>query len=370
MDVTNWGNYVPQSKVPLPHESSFPLKTFDTHRFFAAWADERDAVPTWDPDSIPLDAQFVHRGFDQVVTAKVDEDGRLYLDDWDVHEGEMARVASLIGNCTSPDEDVYAACVLAQAGAVVARLERERDGIQAHVETMRRRLAESFCTGTGRFQSPALRSFEWQGHAVDMLADTANLTVFHLPGFLDAAAADTLVVSAPANGTRHVDLRLSPKLAFDAPLLAREAWAKGFVAAQLGVEEDKEEDKEMLRVFRYNKKEFHAPPCDGYCALLPLPASAYAATLLLYPQAKPQQKTKDRVAWYFTTEEEGGKLGFTSRGDDAVLFLYKTPGVGYAPALLPQLVPCPGTAPEMFVASRWIRRPTGQAGASLVSDEL
>jgi hypothetical protein len=36
-----------------------------------AWADEADEVMQWDPDLIPQNLQFVHRGFDQVVIAKV-----------------------------------------------------------------------------------------------------------------------------------------------------------------------------------------------------------------------------------------------------------------------------------------------------------
>lgn len=60
-----------QTKQPLPAESSAPIKTFEGHRFFAAFAKDAHAVPSWDPNGIPENAQFVHRGFDQVVTAKV-----------------------------------------------------------------------------------------------------------------------------------------------------------------------------------------------------------------------------------------------------------------------------------------------------------
>lgn len=65
------GNYIQQTKQPLPHESSAPIKTFEGHRFFVAFAKDANDVPSWDPDAIPEHAQFVHRGFDQVVTAKV-----------------------------------------------------------------------------------------------------------------------------------------------------------------------------------------------------------------------------------------------------------------------------------------------------------
>ncbi len=65
------GNYIQQTKHPLLPESSAPIKTFEGHRFFAAFARQADQVLKWDPDTIPLHAQFVHRGFDQVVTAKV-----------------------------------------------------------------------------------------------------------------------------------------------------------------------------------------------------------------------------------------------------------------------------------------------------------
>lgn len=65
------GNYIKQTKSSLQQASSAPLKTYEGHRFFAAWADEADQVMTWDPDTIPATLQFVHRGFDQVVTAKV-----------------------------------------------------------------------------------------------------------------------------------------------------------------------------------------------------------------------------------------------------------------------------------------------------------
>lgn len=68
---TPQGNYIQQTKQPLPHESSAPIKTFEGHRFFVAFAKEAHKVPSWDPDAIPEYAQFVHRGFDQVVTAKV-----------------------------------------------------------------------------------------------------------------------------------------------------------------------------------------------------------------------------------------------------------------------------------------------------------
>jgi hypothetical protein len=373
MDVTNWGNYISQTKVPLPHATSAPLKTYETHRFFAAFEDEANEVPSWDPDSIPLNAQFVHRGFDQVVTALLNEEGQLYLDDWDIHEGEMARLAQAISICNETSisavgEDAHAACVLAQAGVLVQSLERERDNIEGLVARMETRLAGAFCTGTGRFQTPAKRTFEWEGHQVDVLADTANLTVFHFPAFLDASATETLLLSAPANGTRHVDIRPNPSLSFDASLAARQDWVQGFVNAQLGGgggREGGKEEEEALHIFRYNQKEFHSPPCDGLCQGLPLHPSEYAATLLLYPQ-HPNQKTKDMTAWSFTTEE-GTQIGFTSQGNDAVLFLYKNQEVGYVPALLPQLIPCPGTAEEMFVASQWIRR-VGEEGRE--GDEL
>lgn len=65
------GNYIQQTKQPLKHESSAPIKTFEGHRFFVAFAKDATDVPSWDPDAIPENAQFVHRGFDQVVTAKV-----------------------------------------------------------------------------------------------------------------------------------------------------------------------------------------------------------------------------------------------------------------------------------------------------------
>lgn len=237
MDVTNWGNYISQTKVPLPHATSSPLKTYETHRFFAAFADEAAEVPSWDPDSIPLNAQFVHRGFDQVVTALLNEEGQLYLDDWDIHEGEMTRLAQAISTCnqtTSTSEDEHAACVLAQAGVLVQSLERERDDIEALVSRMETRLDGAFCTGTGRFQTSAKRTFEWEGHQVDVLAETDNLVVFHFPAFLDASATETLLLSAPGNGTRHVDTKPNPKLSFDASLAVRQDWAQGFVNAQLG----------------------------------------------------------------------------------------------------------------------------------------
>ena len=376
MDVTNWGNYISQTKVPLPHATSSPLKTYETHRFFAAFADEAAEVPSWDPDSIPFNAQFVHRGFDQVVTALLNEEGQLYLDDWDIHEGEMTRLAQAISTCnetTSISEDEHAACVLAQAGVLVQSLERERDDIEALVSRMETRLDGAFCTGTGRFQTSAVRTFEWEGRQVDVLAETDNLTVFHFPAFLDASATETLLLSAPANGTRHVDIQPNPKLSFDASLAARQDWAQGFVNAQLGEEGGvaggKEGGEEALHIFRYNKKEFHSPPCDGLCQSLPLHPSEYAATLLLYPQ-RPNQKAKDMAAWLFTTEEEGTHVGFTSQGDDAILFLYKKQEVGYVPALLPQLIPCPGTAEEMFVASRWIRRAGEDGEEGGFGDEL
>lgn len=334
-------------------------------------------MPSWDPDSIPLSAQFVHRGFDQVVTALMNEDGQLYLDDWDIHEGEMARLARAVSKCnetaTTANEDARVACVLAEADVLVQSLERERDNIEALVSRMETRLAGAFCTGTGRFQTPSTHSFEWQGRQVDVLAETNNLSVFHFPAFLDASATETLLLSAPANGTRHVDIHPNPKLSFDVSLASLQEWAQGFVIAQLdrkrGMEEG-EEEKEALHIFRYNQKELHAPPCDGLCQSLPLHPSQYAATLLLYPQ-HPNQKTTEMAAWLFTTEEEGTQVGFTSHGNDGVLFLYKNPEVGYVPALLPQLTPCPGTPNEMFVASQWIRWEgrEGDEGGS-VGDEL
>jgi len=377
MDVVNWGNYISQTKVPLPHATSTPLKTYETHRFFAAFADEASEIPSWDPDSIPLNAQFVHRGFDQVVTALVNEDGQLYLDDWDIHEGEMARLARAVSKCnetaTADYDDSHAACVLAEAGVLLQSLERERDNIEALVTRMETRLAGAFCTGTGRFQTPSKHSFLWQGRKVDVLAETNNLTVFHLPAFLDASATETLLLSAPANGTRHVDIHPNPKLSFDVSLAARQEWAQGFVSAQLGGKggmEDGNKEEEALHIFRYNQKQVHAPPCDGICQSLSLHPSQYAATLLLYPQHS-DQETKEMAAWLFTTEEEGTQIGFTSQGNDAVIFLYKNPEVGYMPALLPQLIPCPGMPKEMFVASQWIRRVGGQGGErGSVGDEL
>lgn len=47
--------------------------------------------------------------------------GELYLDDWDIHEGEMAKLARLIANCSSDDEEAYAQCVLEKGGAAVQR---------------------------------------------------------------------------------------------------------------------------------------------------------------------------------------------------------------------------------------------------------
>jgi hypothetical protein len=65
------GTYIKQNTRPLMNASSMPLKTYETHRFFAAWADESPEVMSWDPDQIPSSLQFTHRGFDQVITAKV-----------------------------------------------------------------------------------------------------------------------------------------------------------------------------------------------------------------------------------------------------------------------------------------------------------
>lgn len=47
--------------------------------------------------------------------------GALYLDDWDIHEGEMAKLARIVGNCSSADRDAYARCILDEAGAAVQR---------------------------------------------------------------------------------------------------------------------------------------------------------------------------------------------------------------------------------------------------------
>lgn len=150
-----------QTKQPLPNESSAPIKTYEGHRFFVAFARDAPQVPSWDPDGISVGAQFVHRGFDQVVTAKVRPldkrsvfasfycggrttgtsflpayhhmslapqlsqinatTGELYLDDWDIHEGEMAKLARLIANCSSEDDEAYAQCVLEKGDAAVQR---------------------------------------------------------------------------------------------------------------------------------------------------------------------------------------------------------------------------------------------------------
>ena len=67
------GNYIKQTKKSLVNAASAPLKTYETHRFFVAWADEAEEVPSWDPDLIPQHLQFVHRGYDQVITARVGE---------------------------------------------------------------------------------------------------------------------------------------------------------------------------------------------------------------------------------------------------------------------------------------------------------
>lgn len=50
--------------------------------------------------------------------------GELFLDDWDVHEGEMARLAAIVANCSSDDAGAHAQCVHDQAGAAVARCVR------------------------------------------------------------------------------------------------------------------------------------------------------------------------------------------------------------------------------------------------------
>jgi hypothetical protein len=96
----------------------------------------------------------------------------------------------------------------------------------------------------------------------------------------------------------------------------------------------------------------------------------------MYPQHS-KQADRDRTAWYFTTEDANTDIGFTSQGNDAVLFLYKNQTVGYAPALLPQLIPCISMSEEMFVASTWIRRPVDEKekraegnSNSRVEDEL
>lgn len=47
--------------------------------------------------------------------------GELFLDDWDIHEGEMARLAAIVANCSSDDTEAYAQCVHDKAGAAVAR---------------------------------------------------------------------------------------------------------------------------------------------------------------------------------------------------------------------------------------------------------
>lgn len=383
MDVVNWGTYITQTPVPMPNETSFALKTYESHRFFVAWGDEAGEVQSWDPNSIPLNAQFVHRGYDQVVTALVDKNGQLYLQDWDVHEWGMDRLVQAIEQCnltTSGNvekEDAQARCVMKQANTIISRFKRERDSIKAQVDKMQTRMAGSFCTGTGRFQTPARRTFEWEGRQVNVLADTGNVSVFHLPAFLDVSGTTNLITGAPPNGTRYLEVFPNPKMKFDASLVEAQAWGRAFVQSQLGGSmQDKTSDKEPLRIFRYDKKEFHAPPCDGICQKLLLPSAEYAATLIMYPQHS-KQADRDRTAWYFTTEDANTDIGFTSQGNDAVLFLYKNPTVGYAPALLPQLIPCISMSKEMFVSSTWIRRPVDEkekraegSSNSRVEDEL
>lgn len=115
----------------------------------------------------------------------------------------------------------------------------------------------------------------------------------------------------------------------------------------------------------------NSPPCDGHCPLLARPLSEYAATLIMYPKtpaaatkqppAAPaggedkdaRPPAKGPTAWQFTLPG-GEAAGFVSGGNDAVLFLYKAPG-GYAPELLPRLVPCPMVAATLTV-TRWIPR--------------
>ena len=141
------------------------------------------------------------------------------------------------------------------------RLEGEHQWMTEQTQRMQSRLAESFCGKKPKQTSPALQSFTWGRTKihVDLLLDNADLAIYHLKGFLDAATVEALNTSGPAGEARQKDIFPVSTFLWDAPLYnigkRAEAFAEEYLRAQ--VLSATSHPREPLRIFSYLGKDIH-----------------------------------------------------------------------------------------------------------------
>ena len=93
---------------------------------------------------------------------------------------------------------------------------------------------------------------------VDVLADTPDVSIYHLKGFLEPYA-EAVLANQNDKEQRLKELWPQDSVAFDAPLIQITKLAEEFVQEQLlEVELNQEKPGEPLRLFQYGESQIHA----------------------------------------------------------------------------------------------------------------